>query len=168
MLTPTETRELQVALSDDELIGRSQKLVSLLDEVDELQEDAKDAAAAVKVDVKTKLTEAKKLRRVVSTGSEERDVLCEWQADPVALTMTLVRVDTGARIETRAMTAEERQGEMFAGRSTLSVVKPEVEGGGDDQGPGDSGGVGVSASVGEAAAGRSRARRRLRRDAGEG
>jgi hypothetical protein len=107
------TRKLPVQLTDDELQQRSQALVGNIKQTDALKEEKKTATSEFKARIGACNDVTKRLTEIISSGKEERDVECEMTKDYKGGTVTVVRLDTGEVVETRPMTADERQESMW-------------------------------------------------------
>lgn len=98
---------LKCKLSKKELIAAGEEFATALDELDQLEQDLADIKAACKakeqeVDVKTRLFQG-----------TEKEVDCEIITDTDKKTYEIVRLDTKEVIESRSMTPEELQGQLF-------------------------------------------------------
>ena len=109
-----ETRMLRVVLSDLELMQQGRTLVQVLRDIDELEDERKEAAKNYSERVGALLKQSKRLRDVIDSGGVDRETPVEWRPDVEAFTMKLYRLDTEALVEVRPMTDVERQGELFA------------------------------------------------------
>lgn len=109
-----ETRPLPVKLSKDELAARSKELAELIRKQEELEEEKKSSAAAIKGELDRHKARARELSSTIRTGEEYQDVECEWVTDALRLRMNLVRRDNGGIVSSRDMNEKERQLE-FAG-----------------------------------------------------
>ncbi len=100
---------LPVRLTEAEIAERGRRAAVAMERVEQLEA----AKAAAMSDWKWKIDGAEKERdellRTIARGTEERAVECietfEWRTG----TVTVVRVDTGAKVRERAMSAAERQ-----------------------------------------------------------
>jgi hypothetical protein len=93
-----EPRWLPVPLTDDELLLRGNELARALEEKSELESE-----------IGTRNERILKLRGSIRSKREQREVLCEWSRNDERMVMELHRQDSGEVIESRPMTAEERQ-----------------------------------------------------------
>lgn len=107
------TEALPVKLTDEEVLHHTRELIDALNTEDDLA----DKLASFKEDHKEHVTlaeaETKRLRRVVSTRTEYREVETIESHDYKRGVVELVRVDTQDIIRTRAMTESERQSPLF-------------------------------------------------------
>lgn len=108
----SETRELPCALTADELRTRGDAMADAELAVERLKFKRGEISDAIKAQRQLR----RKLAGVIDTGIEHRDVLCVWREDFVHNCFQLVRQDTFDVVDTRAMTAADRQEDMFGGR----------------------------------------------------
>jgi hypothetical protein len=104
-----EPRWLPVPLTDDELLLRGNELARALEEKSELEERLKSERDDIKSEIGTRNERILKLRGSIRSKREQREVLCEWSRNDERMVMELHRQDSGEVIESRPMTAEERQ-----------------------------------------------------------
>lgn len=111
-LVAETVRLLPVALTHEELLDRARQLA----ECEERLREEEDRAAQVKADHKNReaaiLADRSRLAAVVRTRQEPRDVQCQVRENYVRNVRTVTRTDTGATVEERALTLEERQLEL--------------------------------------------------------
>jgi len=114
MRTTTETRNLPVKLSEDELAERAQQLaVSVTNEETKREEFAawestmKEAAKAKKAGIYLSHAETLRLGEIVETGIEDQDVACTWLYTKEAA--YLRRDDTGELVQVRDLRVDEKQ-----------------------------------------------------------
>jgi hypothetical protein len=106
-----EVRELSCTLTESELLARGEAMADA-----ELQEEQlKAERAGVTEQIKGRQVLRRKLAGVIDSGTEKRDVRCAWIEDFAQNCFHLVRQDTGEVIDTRAMTADDRQEALFDG-----------------------------------------------------
>lgn len=110
-----ETRVLDVKLTREEVEKRSRELALTIKEHDRIDADRKAEAAAAKLKLDELNAQIRKLSTAVELRTEQQEVPCEWQVDPIRLRMNLVRLDTNSIVTTRDMTKEERQLEFPVG-----------------------------------------------------
>lgn len=107
-----EVRELSCTLTESELLARGEAMADA-----ELQiEQLKAERAGVTEQIKNQRVLRRKLAGVIDSGTEKREVRCAWIEDFVHNCFHLVRQDTGEVIDTRAMTADDRQEALFDGK----------------------------------------------------
>lgn len=111
-LVAETVRLLPVALTHEELLDRARQLA----ECEERLREEEDRAAQVKADLKNRetaiLADRSRLAAVVRTRQEPRDIQCQVRENYVRNVRTVTRTDTGATVEERALTLEERQLEL--------------------------------------------------------
>ncbi len=107
-------RMLPVRLSRPELDERSRALASSVDKLADLERRKKVATAAFKLDLDEVLEQQRQLAQAVRDEAEDRLVKCKWVQVFEQRLVQLVRLDTGEIVESRAMSVEELQEEMFA------------------------------------------------------
>lgn len=116
----TETRELDVSLSDEEAAEQGKILVQRLKEKAGLVSQKKASAKDYDAQIETVDEAIEKVSTVVSTQVERRGILCKWLYEVNGFdkdgkeirhseVKTLVRVDSGALVEVKPITSEERQ-----------------------------------------------------------
>lgn len=107
------TRLLLTELTPDEKVARGEEMGNLIAEIESLQEQLKAASGGIKA----KITDAKKKERrlghILATGKEEREVQVKTVKDWEHKEVTLIRLDTGAEVERRTMTASEAQADLL-------------------------------------------------------
>lgn len=103
-------RHMDCELTSAELHNRSREAADLMAERDRTEAEYKAAATIGRTEVAGMDVNLRRLARIVRDGVEARPVECE--ARIVGGNVEVVRLDTGEVIETRAMTAEERQTEI--------------------------------------------------------
>lgn len=98
-------RELDVQLTDDEMKarGESMSVAELKIERHKAERKRVNALISEQVDLRNKLA------HVIDTGLESRTVICKWVAFDKENRWSLVRQDTGAEVESKAMTAGDKQ-----------------------------------------------------------
>jgi hypothetical protein len=119
---------LYVSLDDDEVAVRTKTLTQKLDEVENVEYQRKEANARYRDDLKYLKASIHDLNDAVKHRRERRDVRCEWRRVTGNM-MHLVRLDTEEVIETRAMTADERQEDLplEPPRKAKKAAKAEAE-----------------------------------------
>jgi len=93
----TETRELLVELTQDEIRERGEELAERVILAARLRQDKSEEMRRRNDDIKTCDAEVARLSYVVESGTDYRQVECEWRH--VGGTAQLVRLDTGAVVE---------------------------------------------------------------------
>ena len=99
------TRELDCPLNDTEVRERGEAMARHERDAERLKQRRKNLNAQIRglVDAMTELAIA------IDTRCEQREVTCQWQPDYQRKVFSLVRLDTKAVIEERAMTADDLQ-----------------------------------------------------------
>lgn len=111
------TRKLPVKLNDEELADRGRAVAKAVEERAALQEEKKAADADINGKIKTQGEIIRCLSRVITTGTEEREVEVVMNKDNETSMISVVREDTGEVVESRPMTAEELQQNLFPPRA---------------------------------------------------
>ena len=107
------TEKLPVEMTEKELNKAAKDLVETEDKVSGIEEAKSTANSKFKADIELLEEAAGKLRTMIRTGCEERDVECEVERDFNACEIVVRRLDTKEVVTRRTMTAEERQKDMF-------------------------------------------------------
>ena len=100
-----ETRELWCELTESELLARGDSMAECELKIEQLKLKRGTIADAIKA----QRAERRKLAGVIDAGKEQRDVRCVWIERFEQNCYELIRQDTGALVDTRAMTASDRQ-----------------------------------------------------------
>lgn len=106
---PEFARELLVPLEDKELIKKGDQLVNAEMSLTALQDEKNAAVAGWNKGIKEVRTEIKTLVSELDSKKQLRTVKCFDNPDYKQNKIDTVRTDTGDVVETRAMTAEDRQ-----------------------------------------------------------
>lgn len=107
------TRSLPCKLTDSERRLRGVKLAEANHERAEIELRKKDASAGFREELKANGKRIEELSEQVSSGVEKRPVECCERPDEDRQVVEIYRVDTGAVIDTRPMTLDERQPKLF-------------------------------------------------------
>lgn len=114
MRPTTETRNLPVKLSEDELAGKAQELAESVAAEEKLREDFAAWEDTMKQAKKARMgriaiahDDTVNLGQIVETGVEDRDVACSWLYTKEAA--YLKRDDTGELVQVRDLRADEKQ-----------------------------------------------------------
>jgi len=130
-----EIRSLSCPLSDEDLKLRAHKLASAVKKYDEVESEKKAHAERFGSELKTIGEEINQLATVVKSRSEFRPVECVWKEDHKTSMMRLIRTDTNTEIDSRAMTASEKQVKLFpVGGKKEDKKKSTAKGGKPDGG----------------------------------
>lgn len=105
---PDETRDLACRLTDVELQKRGKQMSDVELEVEEWKLER----AGVSAKIRTGESRRAELAHVIDKGEETRPVRCTWSADYGKNVWRLKRSDTQAEVDTRAMTAHDRNTEL--------------------------------------------------------
>jgi hypothetical protein len=98
-------RELPCKLTESELLVRGNTMADCELKIDVL----KGQRSGVNAEIRKEVRERNKLAHTIEAGVELRTVLCKWIGDYKQNVWHLIRQDTGDEVETRAMTAADRQ-----------------------------------------------------------
>jgi hypothetical protein len=104
---PTEVIErlCPVKLDDEEVLARGAKMAEEELQIDELKLERKSLNSKINEHV----AERSKLAHVIESRTESRPVRCHWEVDTKAELVILLRDDTREELETRPLTAADRQ-----------------------------------------------------------
>lgn len=102
-------RYITVQLDPVEIAERAREAAELMAERDADESAYKDAAALARKLVAAQDIRLRQLNRIIVHSEETRPVRCEIRIDRRAGSADTVRLDTGDVVETRALTAAERQ-----------------------------------------------------------
>jgi len=122
-------RTLPVYLSDEECKAAARKLAETLWEKEQKEAEAKDSAATYRDAIKTMAETISELKTVVRSGVEHRLVDCEDRKNMAAGTTEIYRLDTGEMVESRPLSALERQADMFPRNKVVVVTSESLWGG---------------------------------------
>ena len=100
-----EQRPLECKLTEAEFKDRSDKMAAAELLIEQLKEQRK----GVNGKIAAAATERGRLAHIIDTGLEQRAVECEWRDDYAKNVKRLVRLDTGVEVDTRPITADDRQ-----------------------------------------------------------
>lgn len=114
-MTPEETfyRDLRCELTDSEVAAVAEELALQVGEREKTETAKASAAAAFGATLKAQAQEIGLLGRKVRDKAEQRAIECQRIADYKQGVMETVRLDTGEVISRRALTVEERQGQLL-------------------------------------------------------
>lgn len=107
------TYRLRVEMTAAERDEVNEELLEQLDELERLEAKKKALAAEAKAEIEATKVRAAELRQKLRARGRTEDVWCEERTSFATCTVTVVRCDTAEVISTRAMTATERQAELF-------------------------------------------------------
>jgi len=109
----TVLHEVLVQLNDENVCEKARLLSKLLSEVEELKMEKKASAASYKSMIESKASEISKVARIIVARREKQMVECTIGFDYETATVAITDPHTGEVVETRPMTADERQQKMF-------------------------------------------------------
>lgn len=102
-----EYRTLPVALTPAEIQARGKELAQTMVSAYHLEEELAAHAAEIKGRLKSMAGDARRLARVIASGTEERSVECEVFKRLESRAYQVVRKDTGEIVFERELTEEE-------------------------------------------------------------
>lgn len=127
-LATSFTKELAVALQPDEIQDRARMLARTIEEIADVEQEAKKIASQFGTKLKGLRQSATALAHTVSSGEEKRPALCSERADMRRFAIDTYRHDNGEVVETRVMTQDEveeaRQTNLFGGVRVATDAKP--------------------------------------------
>lgn len=121
-----EVRRLVCALTDAETLARATELAKTHDEIATLKLQKKAAADSFKAKIELKTQREQELIDVLRSREEQRDVRCVERPEFRLGQVDIVRLDTGAVIETRVMEAHERQPDLFTRAPNGDTVRKDT------------------------------------------
>lgn len=118
-----EIRRLPVVLTEEERADRSMRLAQTINDRNDREAEAKRVAKVAKNDVDDLKLRERELAEIVTSGTEDREIECHWARDDARSSMMLIRMDTGEKVDSRAMTDRERQRGLFQrGETTADLA----------------------------------------------
>lgn len=120
-------RTLPVNLTYKEREERAKELADAITTHDQIDEERKDVAKDFRERLKGANKNIRRLAVCVARGTEDRPTVCEWRSSPERALVYLVRCDTGETIESRAMSAAEREAALQPGLPGLPKDPPPPE-----------------------------------------
>jgi hypothetical protein len=112
----TPTRKLKCFLSTAELAERASQVDANFEQIEEAEHELDAHARRVKsskAKIDSLIEANREIARVRRDGYEYRDVACVEERDDRLGCMNTIRTDTREVIDTRALSAQERQGSLF-------------------------------------------------------
>lgn len=109
---------VECQLTDEDRANKRIELEGVDREIIRLEEQKKAEAKAVNNQLKPLKAKRELILQDLDAGVEKRQVECYEHVDDRLGKVEIRRVDTDEVVEERAMTAEERQGDLFAGTSS--------------------------------------------------
>lgn len=110
---PHVFENLKVILTKDEKEKKTSELLQVMNTKDESTSRFESVKKSHQAEIKDLEKEIIRLRNVVDTGAEWRDVECEQKFDYARGIVDLFRVDTGVYVRSRPMKDAERQSALF-------------------------------------------------------
>lgn len=114
-------RDLEVALTDTEMLKRNEELLAAMQARDDLIAQKSEATSNINASIKLAAQHVKELASALRNKKEKREVDCIERMIFPTNTVEIVRTDTGAVVEKRAMTPDERQPVLFDAPLTATV-----------------------------------------------
>ncbi len=111
-----KTMSLPCRLTDEEMLLKAAELATLVVEVEHTEGRLKVRRTELRAELKKGRQRAAELAKVVANRTEDREVEVYEEPDPGTGLVWTVRRDTGARVDSRPMTAEDRQLELVPGK----------------------------------------------------
>ena len=113
------TKDFDHDLTDEEIRVRSDALAALIEEIDEVDAERKEATSKFTRRLKEMRARASSLAHAVATKTEQRPVLCSERVQLRNFAIETYRHDTGKVVDIRSMNEEQieesRQTGLFAG-----------------------------------------------------
>lgn len=123
------SRELSCKLTEEELLERGDRMAAAELAIEVLKGKRKLQNAEISAQVELRA----ELAHTIESGVEDRDVKCKWIGNFTTNQWALIRQDTGEEVESRAMTAQDRQaGFPFEG-DAVSAAGSAADGGEDSE-----------------------------------
>jgi hypothetical protein len=107
------TKQLHVRLTEEEVKAKGEELARTVAEKSKLDHEKKKIVGDYNGQIKTLENKIFTLATVVETGKELRDVPVKKELDAKRNICRIIRTDTFELVETRPMTPEERQTELW-------------------------------------------------------
>jgi hypothetical protein len=107
------TKTLTVVLSEHDTAQMGIQLAGLVKSHRRIEEEKRTALADFNAQLKASSEKLHRLQEALEKNTEERDVECELRLDADGTRVLTVRLDTGATVDVRPLSDEERQGELI-------------------------------------------------------
>jgi hypothetical protein len=117
------TKRLPVQLTEEDLRDRGDALAASVQQTAALTEEKKAQDAEINGKIKLSKEITRKLAGILASKTEEREVECDVTKDYKGNTVTTSRSDTGEVVDTRPMTPDERQEELYQPKADRVPVK---------------------------------------------
>jgi hypothetical protein len=133
MTTKREDRDLPVRVNDAQAIDYGENMSNLVNEQTAIETDLSAYGSEKRKRLREIKKEVKRLAVAIHDRQELASVQCDVVSDFSTNSIRIIRLDTKETVETRAMTAEERQTELDLGaakgpkRKLRAVAKDEHE-----------------------------------------
>lgn len=108
----------RVELTEEEVRDAADRMADLFDQVGRIEEEQKSIANNYKAKIKEVEAQLSQTQLLVRNKYEQRLVDCIQSWNIKTCRVVTVRKDTGAIVEERAMTADERQEKLFPDEAT--------------------------------------------------
>ena len=105
----------KVQLTEEEVREAAEKLAKLTDDIEGKEADKKSVASQYKADIDRLTGDARASAALVRNKYEYRQVECREEFDYDHFTVSVMRLDTGETVRTRALTTAEKQAELSIG-----------------------------------------------------
>lgn len=112
-------------LTPDEIEDRAREIAGLHQEMARVDAERKAAAGVFRVKLKELDARMTELAVVLESGVEHRDVEVFVERDQIEKLLRIRRADTGEIVESRAMSEEDLQEEMFSSAEVVELATPE-------------------------------------------
>lgn len=106
-------KEVRYRFSKDELQDMAQEMAEAVSRLDNLEEELQEVRAGFKEKMAKAQKTIKQAAAKIRSGWELRTIECRLEKEFANNTVRIYRQDTGELVEERAMTAQERQQELF-------------------------------------------------------
>lgn len=106
-------RQLPVKLTPEELVTYRDRAASIIEELDHLSDHKKAWLQEYNKSRALIVTEQRRIARAIRDRAEDRSVECEERMNFASNAVHVYRLDTGAQVDVRPMTANDRQGELL-------------------------------------------------------
>lgn len=104
---------LKCLLTQDEILKAGEAIAKDLSDITGLENELASVSKAIKSKIQECQSRIDRSRILISNKYEYRTVICTEVKDFSKCTVTVTRDDTGEQVESRAMTADERQTKLF-------------------------------------------------------
>lgn len=103
------SRKLPVKITKREVDEKSAEYVEVMSAIEEKKVELAGLSKPIRDEIAELRTKGESLRKQAHTGIEERDVACVHEFDYSGGEVHTIRIDTRAKVDSRTMTAEERE-----------------------------------------------------------